>query len=84
MCAFLVGWLKMYIYQPGVSESRSLVVFVIAAANSLIQYMVIASQVDVGFGEALRSFIIPEVLWTTLVASYILERLKQCALRLFA
>ncbi len=84
ICAFLVSWLKMYIYQPGVAESRGLLVFVIAAGNSLIQYIVIASQVDVGLGEAMRSFIIPEILWTTLVASYTLERLKQCALKLFA
>jgi len=85
LCAFLTGTLKMYIYQPGVAESRVLMVFVIALANSFLQYFInLIVGVDLQFGESLVRAILPEVILTTFVANMTLERLKDCALKLFA
>lgn len=84
MCAFLTGTLKMYMYQPGVAESRVLMVFVVALANGLLQYVVnLLVGVDLQFGEALGRAILPEVVLTTFVANATLERLKDCALKVF-
>lgn len=85
LTAFLTGTLKKYIYQPGVVESRVLMVVMAAAANSFLQYFVnLASAIEISFGEALVRVILPEIILTALVASYTFERLKQCALRLLA
>lgn len=85
LCAFLTGTLKMYIYQPGVAESRVLVVFVIALVNGFLQYLVnLAVGVDISFGEAFGRAILPEVILTAFFANMTFERLKDCASRLFA
>ena len=85
MCAFVTSTLKMYIYQPGVSESRVVVVLVAIGLNSFLQYFInIVMGIDIRLGDAFWKVILPEIILTTLVASYTLERLKQCALKLFS
>ncbi len=85
LCAFLTGTLKKLIYQPGIPESRVLMVFLAAGANSLLQYSVNSlAAVDIDLGEALTRGILPEIVLTSLVASATFERLKQCALKLLA
>lgn len=85
LCAFLTGTLKMYIYQPGVAESRVLIVFIIAAVNGFLQYSVnLIAGVDLLFGEAFGRAILPEVILTTFFANVTFERLKDCALKLSA
>lgn len=85
LCAFLTGTLKKYLYQPGVAESRVLVVVLAAAANSFLQYIVnISTGIEIGLTEAFWHETVPEVLLTALVASFTFERLKECALRLLA
>ena len=84
MCAFFTAWMKMNIYQPGAAGSRVLIIFIIAAANSLLQYFYVITKTEVGFGEAFFAAIFPGVFFTTIAGSYTFERLKQCALRLFA
>lgn len=85
MCAFLTSTLKMYIYQPGVSESRVVVVLIAISLNSFLQYFInIVMGIDIRLGDAFWKIILPEIGLTTLVASYTLERLKQCASKLFS
>ncbi|MCC6758812.1 MAG: rod shape-determining protein MreD [Candidatus Omnitrophica bacterium] len=85
LCVFLTGTLKMYIYQPGVAESRVLIVFVIVLVNGFLQYFInLIAGVDLPFGEALGRAILPEVILTTFFANVTFERLKDCALKLFA
>lgn len=84
MCAFFAGWLKKYIYQPGVDMSRVLMVMATTSINTLIQYFLMTARADIAFGEAFLTAILPEILWTTLAASYAFEYLKRCASRLFA
>jgi len=84
LCTFLAAWLKSYIYQPGVAASRALMIFAIVSANVLIQYFLLTTKISISFGEAFRASIFSEIFLTTLVASYTFERLKQCALKLFA
>ena len=84
-CAFLTGTLKMYVYQPGVAESRVLMVFVIVLVNSFLQYFILfLAGVDLHFTEAFTRAILPEAILTILIANVTLERLKDCALRFFA
>lgn len=84
-CVFLTGTLKMYIYQPGVAESRVLIVFVIALANGFLQYFInLIAGVDLPLGETFGRAILPEVILTTFFANVTFERLKDCALKLFA
>ena len=85
LTAFLTGTLKKYIYQPGVVESRVLMVVMAAAANSFLQYFVILSSgIHLDFLIAFQSAMMPEIILTLLVALYTFERLKQCALKLFS
>ncbi len=85
MCAFLTTFLKKYLYQPGVNESRVLMVLLVAVANSLLQYFVnLGRGINLDLGEAFQKAMGPEIILTALVASYTFERLKQCALRLLA
>lgn len=83
LCAFLTATLKKYIYQPGICESRVLMVVLAAAANSFLQYFVsVTTGMDISFGESLAWGILPEIIMTALVATIMFERLKQCALKL--
>jgi rod shape-determining protein MreD len=85
MCAFLLGTLKKFIYQPGAAQSRLLMVFVAVVSNSFLQYFVILSSgIHLDFLTALQSVIMPEIILTLLVTLYTFERLKQCALKLFS
>jgi len=84
MCAFVTGGLKKYIYQPGVDASRILMTIAVSTVNTLIQYFLMTARADIGFGEAFMTAILPEILWTTVAASFTFERFKQCASRLFA
>ena len=85
MCAFLLGTLKKFIYHPGAAQSRLLMVFVAVVSNSFLQYFVhVASGVHLDFLAALQSVMIPEIIFTLLVAQYTFERLKQCASKLFS
>ena len=85
LCAFLIRTLKMYIYQPGVAQSRILIVFIITLTNGFLQYVAsLMMGVDLPFVQALGRVILPEAILTTIVADVTLERLKQCALKLFA
>lgn len=84
VCAYLASLLKIFIYQPGSQASRILLVFFVAVINLAIQYVLHVLTTPLDFSVAFARVIIPEILITTVMAAYVFERLKRCALRLFA
>lgn len=84
LCAYLAGFLKMYIYQPGSVAARVLMVFLVVTANAFIQFIFAAVMMGTSLPSAMLAVVLPEIITTTAVSAYVFERLKRCALRLFA
>lgn len=82
VCAYLTTFFKIYIYQTGSAASRVFMVFLISGLNVVIQYLMNVMLAPIYFGEAVLHVWLPEVLATTVAAGYVLEKLKQCVLRL--
>lgn len=83
-CAYLTTLFKRYIYQMGSVSSRVLIVFLGTLINVVIHYIVNLMSASIDFSQAFMYVFIPEIITTTLLAHYCFEKLKQCALRLFA
>ena len=85
MCAFILGSVKKFIYQPGVAESRLLMVFLTVISNSFLQYFVnVAAGIRINFTVVLWGAMVPEIVLTLVFALYTLERLKKCASKLYS
>ncbi|MCK5581863.1 MAG: rod shape-determining protein MreD [Candidatus Omnitrophica bacterium] len=83
-CAYLTTYIKMYIYHVGSVASRVFLVFVITTINVLILYILNMIFFPVSFTEMFCFILIPELAATLLLTAYVFEKLKQCALRLYA
>ena len=84
ICAYLATLFKMYIYHVGSSAAKFLIVFLVVLCNIFLQYILQAAVYPIGFKEMFLHVLLPEVLTTTLIAHYTLEKYKTCAKRLFA
>jgi rod shape-determining protein MreD len=84
ICANLVTLFKMYLYQTGSSVSRVMIVALTACCNVLIQYAIMVMFSPIFLKEMLRYVLLPEVLVTAIATPFLFEKLKQCALKLFA
>ncbi|MEW5895467.1 MAG: rod shape-determining protein MreD [Candidatus Omnitrophota bacterium] len=84
MSAYLTTFLKMYIYESGSSASRFFLIFFITSCFGLMEFLVRMVLFSVDFGEAFRYQLLPQTFATAVVALYVMKRLRQCALRLFA
>jgi len=83
-CAYVASFVKLYIYEVGSVISRVLMVFLISLFNVVIHYILNIMMGPVLFSEMFIHVLVPEVLITTFISSFMIERLKRCALRLFA
>jgi rod shape-determining protein MreD len=84
LCAYLTTAIKTYIYQAGSEVVRVLLVFSITIVYILIYYCLTLIHTSLDFREVFSCILLPEVLTTTLIAPFVFERLKQCALKSFA
>ena len=82
--AYLTSIVKMYIYQPGSRASRLLMVCLVYLIYITIQYFLYEMFFSMDFREVFFNVFIPEMLATSLVTLYVLEKLRQCVSRLFA
>lgn len=82
--AYLATFFKMYIYHVGSMAAKFLIVFLVVLSNVFLQYVLQAAAHAVRFDEMFLYVLLPEVLTTTFIAHYVLEKYKTCAKRLFA
>ena len=81
ICAFLTTLIKRYLYQIGSISSRVLMVFLVTMASVFINF-ILDSMLSVNdFQEMIVHILFPEVLVTTVMASYVWGELKKCMVR---
>jgi rod shape-determining protein MreD len=84
VCANLITFFKMYLYQAGSTSSRVETVLLVTVVNLFIQYAFNAAIEPIYFTEVIRYVMLPEVVATVVVTPFVFEKLKQCALKSFA
>jgi len=82
--AYLATTFKMYIYHVGSVTAKFLLVFLVVLSNIFLQYLLQTIVDPIPFEEMFTYVLLPEVLTTTVIAQYVLEKYKKCAKRLFA
>ena len=82
ICAYLVIYMKKNFYQPGSKLSRTFVVFVNTVVYVFILTLVNSIDQPVDFKEIFFYVLLPEVIATTVVATFVFRHLKNITLSL--
>lgn len=83
LCAYIVTILKEYIYKKGSDVSRVTLVLVMTFIYVFIEMTIRLMFTDLSIGQAFKHIFIPEMFLTGLVAIFIINKLRQCALKYF-
>ncbi len=83
ICAFLITLIKRYLYQIGSISSRVLMVFLVSILHVLVYGLLNAMSGIVDLRDVILYVMLPQVLITTLVANYVLSRLRRLMARIF-
>ena len=78
-CAYLTIFMRKNFYQPGSQWSRAFVVFVNAIAYVMVMTIVNLMDQTVNFKETFLYVLLPEVITTTAVVTFVFRRLKNLA-----
>ncbi len=73
---YVVTFIRRYFYYLGTRSSRVRIIFVVCVINVMVQYMVHVTLSTVNFWPMVGSILLPEVITTMLVCSYLLKHLK--------
>jgi len=84
VCAYLVTFLKMYIYETGSGPSRMLLVLLITFLYVLVEMFSRMMFIPVDVWGVVSRVMLPQIFATTIVSVYVLKIFRQCALKLFA
>lgn len=82
VCAYMVTFLKRYIYHSGSKGSRLLLVFCIVLINFVVNYVLLIKFGTVDLFESVKYVLFPEITTTLIVATTVFHYLKKCVLRL--
>ncbi len=82
VCAYMVTFLKRYIYHSGSKGSRLLLVFCIVLINVIVNYVLLIKFGTVNLFESVKYVLVPETITTLIVATTVFSYLKKCVLRL--
>lgn len=82
-CAFLLLFVKKWIFHEASQLFRFLLVLIVCVVNFFIQFFICFATNPVHFGEALRYVLFPELLITLLMAPWVFKKFEKCVLKLF-
>ncbi len=82
LCAYLTTFIKRYLFHMGSSISRTLIVFIVTSLNVFVLYVFNAMMGEMDLVPTFIFVLLPEVLTTSLIASFVFFQLKKCVLRL--
>ncbi|MFA5060353.1 MAG: rod shape-determining protein MreD [Candidatus Omnitrophota bacterium] len=80
-CAYLMVALKKYLFGMEFKFSTTLMTSVMIIVNAVMVFLLQSSYYTVDAREALIYIVLPEVIITLLIFSFIFEKLKKCALK---
>lgn len=81
VCGYLVTMLRKYFYQVDSGHLRIIVAGVMSLLHAGLVYSLGYAPQMIDFDQALIFVILPEVVATTLVAAFVFDKLKICALK---
>ncbi len=84
LCVYLTTLLKKYLHYGLSHQSRILLVFVVTSVHYAIHLFSKVMGGGVHIGRSVQFVFIPEILTTLIVASFVFNQLRKCALKLFA
>ncbi|OGX27271.1 MAG: rod shape-determining protein MreD [Omnitrophica WOR_2 bacterium RIFCSPHIGHO2_01_FULL_48_9] len=78
---YLVTFIRRYFYYLGTRSSRARIIFMVCVVNVLVQYIIHVALSTADFWPMVKSILLPEVVATMLVCSYLLKYLKNWAVQ---
>ena len=83
MSAYLTTLIKFYLYQTGSRASRVFIVFLICFLNATILYFLKLMSTPIDLYQSILQIVIPEIITTTLVTTFVIQKLSQCVSKLY-
>jgi len=84
ICAYMTTFLKRYFHYVASRRSRLLIVFFVTFIHVGILYCIHTMFGKINVVQMVRFVLVPEIVTTLLVTSFIFSQLRKCVLKLFA
>ena len=82
LCAYLTTVIKKYVYHMGSRSVRVIIVFTMCLVNFMVHYLIVSMFGSVNFLESISRVLLPELIPTVLLTTYVIQELRRCVLKL--